>query len=115
MTNNPFGKLPGGLGDLMKELPKAMANAKQVENELDSVRVEGQSGGGAVKVVMTGKADVVEIKIAKTAVDPEDVETLEDLITLAVREAISKANEAREQRINSILPQGMRGGMPGLF
>ena len=110
---NPFGKMPGGLGDLMKQAQKAMEDAQKVEAELDGVRVEGQSGGGLVKVVATGKAEIVTIKIAKEVVDPEDVEALEDLVTLAVREAVEKANTLREERLKSVMPSGMGGGMPG--
>ena len=110
---NPFGKMPGGLGDLMKQAQKAMEDAQKVEAELDEARVEGQSGGGLVKVVATGKAEIVTIKIAKEVVDPEDIEALEDLVTLAVREAVEKANTMREERLKSVMPAGMGSGMPG--
>lgn len=110
---NPFGKLPGGLGDLMKQAQKAMEDAQKVEAELEQARVEGQSGGGLVKVIATGKAEIVTIKIAKEVVDPEDVESLEDLVTLAVREAVEKANAIREERLKSVMPAGMGSGMPG--
>ncbi len=110
---NPFGKLPGGLGDLMKQAQKAMEDAQKVEAELAEARVEGQSGGGLVKVVATGKAEIVTIKIAKEVVDPDDVESLEDLVTLAVREAVDKANAIREERLKSVMPAGMGSGMPG--
>ena len=114
---NPFGKMPGNLGDLMKQAQKAMADAQQADTELAQARVEAQSGGGMVKVVATGKAEIVEIKIAKEVVDPEDVETLEDLVTLAVRDAVEKANALREERLKSIMPAGMggTGGLGGLF
>jgi len=114
---NPFGKMPGGLGDLMKQAQKAMEDAQKVEAELEQARVEGQSGGGLVKVVATGKAEIVSIKIAREVVDPDDVESLEDLITLAVREAVDKANSIREERLKSVMPAGMggAGGMGGLF
>ena len=110
---NPFGKMPGGLGDLMKQAQKAMEDAQKVEAELDEVRIEGQSGGGLVRVVATGKAEILTIKIAKEVVDPEDVEALEDLVTLAVREAVEKANTMREERLKSVMPAGMGSGMPG--
>ncbi|BDI31820.1 nucleoid-associated protein [Capsulimonas corticalis] len=112
---NPFGKLPGGLGDLMKQAQKAMSDAKVIEVELAQARVEGQAGGGLVKIVVTGKCDVVEVKIAKEAVDPDDVETLEDLITVAAREAIEKANALREEKLKSVMPAGMGNTLPGGF
>jgi DNA-binding YbaB/EbfC family protein len=110
---NPFGKMPGGLGDLMKQAQKAMEDAQKVEAELDQARVEGRSGGGLVTVVATGKAEIVSVKIAPEAVDPEDVEALEDLVTLAAREAVEKANALREERLKSVMPAGMGGGMGG--
>jgi DNA-binding YbaB/EbfC family protein len=117
MANNPFGKMPGGLGDLMKQAQKAMEDAQRVEAELDEARVEGQAGGGLVKVIATGKADILSVKIAKEVVDPEDVEALEDLVTLAVREAVDKANSMREERLKSVMPAGMGtgSGLGGLF
>ena len=117
MASNPFGKMPGGLGDLMKQAQKAMEDAQKVEAELDEARVEGQAGGGLVTVIATGKADILTIKIAKEVVDPEDVESLEDLVTLAVREAVDKANSMREERLKSVMPAGMGsgGGLSGLF
>ena len=122
MANNPFGKMPGGkmpggLGDLMKQAQKAMEDAQRVEAELDEARVQGQAGGGLVTVTATGKADILTIKIAKEVVDPEDVEALEDLVTLAVREAVDKANAMREERLKSVMPPGIGGGSGpgGLF
>ena len=111
MANSPFGK--SGLGDLMKQAQKAMEDAQRVEAELDEARVEGQAGGGLVRVTATGKADILTIKIAKEVVDPEDVESLEDLVTLAVREAVDKANAMREERLKSVMPAGMGAGMGG--
>lgn len=116
MANNPFGKMPGGMGNLsklMEQAQKAMADAQVADEELGKARIETQSGGGLVKVTVTGKAELLEIKIAKEVVDPEDVETLEDLITVAVRDAIEKANAMREERLKSVMPAGMGSGLPG--
>jgi DNA-binding YbaB/EbfC family protein len=116
MANNPFGNIPGGMGNmgkLMEQAQKAMAGAKQAEEELGQARVEAQSGGGLVRVTVTGKAEIVDIKIAKEVVDPEDIETLEDLVTLAVRDAVEKANTLREERLKNLLPPGLTGGLPG--
>jgi hypothetical protein len=104
-----FPKGPAGLGALFQQAQKALADAKLAEEELANARVEGVSPGGHVKVVATGTCQIVSIKIAKEAVDPDDVETLEDLITAAVREAVDKANTMREERLKSSLPSGMGG------
>lgn len=118
MANNPFGKMPGGMGNLgklMEQAQKAMADAQKADEELSIARIETQSGGGLVKVAVTGKAELLEIKIAKEAVDPDDVEALEDLITIAVRDAIEKANAMREERLKSVMPADMAGKLPGGF
>ena len=116
---NPFGKLPGGmgLGDFMKQAQKLMADAKNIEAELEKTQLDGQAGGGLVKVVVNGRCEVLSVKIAKEAVDPDDVESLEDLVTLAFRDALTKANSAREDRLRNAMPPGMGGGdtLRGLF
>lgn len=96
--------MPGNIGGLFQQ---ALANAEKAEKELAEARVEGASPGGHVKVVATGAAEIVSIKIAKEAVDPDDVETLEDLVTAAVREAVNKANQLREESVRKSLPGGM--------
>jgi DNA-binding YbaB/EbfC family protein len=107
--NTPFGKLPGGIGGLLK----AAEQAKRAEEEFAAARVTGQAGGGLVNAVVNGKGELIEIKISKSVVDPHDVETLEDLVTVAVREAIDKANVAREEKLRSILPGDLAGRLPG--
>lgn len=108
--------MPGGMGNLgklMEQAQKAMADAQKADEELGQARIETQSGGGMVKVAVTGKAELIEIKIAKEVVDPEDIETLEDLVTVAVRDAIEQANAMREDRLKSVMPPGMGGNLPG--
>jgi DNA-binding YbaB/EbfC family protein len=107
--NTPFGKLPGGIGGLLK----AAEQAKRAEEEFAAARVTGQAGGGLVNAVVNGKGELIEIKISKSVVDPHDVETLEDLVTVAVREAIDKANVAREEKLRSIIPGDLAGRLPG--
>jgi DNA-binding YbaB/EbfC family protein len=113
MANNPFGNMPGGMAGLMKQAQRMMEDAKKTEEELAGVTVEGASGGGMVKVRATGKGDLIEIKIAKEAVDPEDVEMLEDLVVLAVREALDKATALRTEKLQGVVPPNMN--IPGLF
>ena len=104
-----FPKGPAGLGQLFQQAQKALADAKVAEEELGKARIEGISPGGHVKVVASGTCQIISIQIAKEAVDPDDVETLEDLVTAAVREAVDKANNMREERLKSSLPAGMGG------
>ena len=107
--NTPFGKLPGGIGGLMK----AAEQAKRAEEEFALARISGQAGGGLVTALVNGKGELIEVKISKSVVDPHDIETLEDLVTVAVREAIDKANAAREEKLRSIIPGDLAGKLPG--
>ena len=105
----------GNLGNLNKLMKQAQAMQDQmarVQEELESRKVEATSGGGAVKVVMTGKMDVAELKIDPGAVDPQEVDMLEDLILAALREAKSKAEAMAAEEMGKVTG-GM--GLPGMF
>src|SRR5437867_5670894 len=99
-----FGNLGnlGGMGGLMKQAQKMMEQAKRTEEELAAEQVEGSSGGGMVKVVATGTGDVVSVRIDPQVVDPEDVEMLQDLVVTAMRDAIQKSVELRQDRMKSL-------------
>jgi DNA-binding YbaB/EbfC family protein len=87
------------------------ANMAKAQEELAAATVEGTAGGGAVVVVLTGTQDVKSIKIQKDAVDPEDVETLQDLVLAAFTDALKKSRELAAQRLG-----GVTGGLkiPGM-
>lgn len=108
---NPFGNVPG-LGNMMKQVQKVAEQTQQLEEELAGQRVEASSGGGVVKAVCNGRGELLEIKIDPEAVDPDDVEMLEDLVVSAVRETYEKSNQIREERVKDLT-----GGLniPGLF
>ena len=72
------------------KMQKKMAEAQE---KLGEEKVEGQAGGGAVKVIMTGHKEVLEVILDEDVVDPEDVETLQDLIVIATNEALTKVDE----------------------
>lgn len=107
--SNPFANLGGlgNLGGMMKQIKKLYEDIERAAEELNEERVEATSGGGMVKVVATGKGEIVEVKIDPKVVDPDDVEMLEDLVTSAVREAISKANEIKAKKM-----EAATGGLP---
>ncbi len=84
----------------------------KMQEELESKTVEASSGGGAVAVVANGKKEVLSIKIAPEAVDPDDVEMLQDLVMAAVNEALRTAEEMKEREMAKITG-GL--GMPGMF
>ncbi len=92
-----------------QELQQRLAKAQEA---LEKETVEGSAGGGAVKVVVTGKLKLQSVKIAAEAVDPQDVAILEDLVLAAVNDAMDKAQELAAKRMSAIT-----GGMkiPGLM
>ena len=111
MGKNPFGNIPG-LGNMMKQVQKMAEETQRIEEELGEMKIEAASGGGMVKAVVNGRGELLELKIDKQVVDPEDVEMLEDLVVSAVREATEKAVETKSSRL-----QELTGGLsiPGLF
>jgi hypothetical protein len=108
-VGNPFG---GNMGGMMKQAKKMMEDMQKTQEALKQERVEATSGGGMVTAVVSGDGELVSIKIDPQVVDPEDVEMLEDLVTTAVREALTKSKEAMTERMGSIT-----GGLnlPGMF
>lgn len=100
-----------GLGDMMKQVQKMQAKMAEMQEQLDSVTVEGTSGGGVVKVVANGRSEILSITIDPEVVNKDDVEMLQDLIMAAVNQAREKANEMQQQQMSSIT-----GGLniPGL-
>ncbi len=110
------GGFPGmGMGGmnmnhLMKQAQRMQQKVVQAQEELAEKTLEMTSGGGAVKVVISGKKEIKELKINPDVVDPDDVEMLEDLILSAVNEAIRQADEMYNAQMSKIT-----GGMGGMF
>jgi len=103
----------GGLSrQLMKQMEKLQRDIAKTQEELGAMRVEASAGGGAVSATANGLGDLVEVRIAAEAVDPNDVEMLEDLVVAAVREAIEKGRKLQEERLGGLAG---RLGIPGLF
>ena len=99
------------MGDLQKMAREMQANMAKAQEELAAATVEGSAGGGAVVVVLTGTQDIKSIRIQKDAVDPDDVETLQDLVLAAFTDALKKSRELAAQRLG-----GVTGGLkiPGM-
>ncbi|MEP6693757.1 MAG: YbaB/EbfC family nucleoid-associated protein [Chloroflexota bacterium] len=99
------------MGDLQKMAREMQANMAKAQEELAAATVEGTAGGGAVVVVLTGTQDIKSVKIQKDAVDPDDVETLQDLVLAAFTDALKKSRELAAQRLG-----GVTGGLklPGM-
>lgn len=114
MAKGRFGGM-GGMGggnmqQLMRQAQKMQEQLAKTQEELDDKEYEAQSGGGMVVCKVNGKRELVELSIKPEAVDPEDVEMLQDLILAAVNEALRLGEESREQAMNAVT-----GGMGGLL
>ena len=103
----------GNLNKLMKQAQAMQGKMAEVQAELAEREVEGQAGGGAVTVTMTGKMEITKVTVKPEVVDPDDVEMLEDTLLAAIREAHRKASEMVETEMAKVT--GGMGGMPGLF
>jgi DNA-binding YbaB/EbfC family protein len=102
----------GDMGQLMKQAQDMQRRVAKVQAELKERIEEGSAGGGLVTALVNGAQDVVSVRIDPEAVDPEDVEMLEDLILAAIRQAMEKAREmARAEMAKAT--GGL--GLPGLF
>ena len=84
----PGGGMPGNMNNLMKQAQHMQRQMEKSQKELESAEFTAAAGGGAVEVTVTGKKEVTKIKLDPEAVDPEDVEMLEDVIMAAVNEAL---------------------------
>ena len=101
---------------MMKQVQKMQAELAKVQEELGNKTVEGTAGGGVVTVTANGHQDIQQIKIAPDAVDPDDVEMLEDLILAAVNDALRKARELSAEEMQRVTGGINIPGMPsGLF
>ncbi len=99
------------LGDLQKMAQRMQADMAKAQAELGEATVEGTAGGGAVVVVLTGTQDIKDVRIQKDAVDPDDVETLQDLVRAAFADALTKSRDLAAQRLGSVTG-GLR--IPGM-
>lgn len=88
---------------MMKKVQKMQQDMLKMQEELKNRTVEATAGGGAVTVVVTGRKTVEKVTIAPSAVDPEDVEMLEDLVTTAINEAMRKVDEMTEKKWAKLL------------
>lgn len=107
-----FGGMGGmNMNALMKQAQKMQKQMEETQAALAEQVIETTSGGGAVKISITGKKEIKEIKINPDVVDPDDVEMLEDLILSAVNEALRQADEMA----NGAMSRIAGGGLGGMF
>lgn len=98
---------------LLQQAQKMQQDLAQAQEELAGTEVDGQAGGGLVKATVNGSGELRGLVIDPKAVDPEDTETLADLVVAAVQAANENAQQLQQQKLGP-LTQGLGGGMPGL-
>ncbi len=108
-------QFPGKLGEVMKQMKKAQELVQKKQEELASLRIEATSGGGMVKVIANGKDEILDVQIDKEVVNPQEVDMLEDLILAAIKEAQTKAKEAAQKEMGSLIGSLGLPNIPGLF
>jgi nucleoid-associated protein EbfC len=102
----------GNMQNMMKQMQKMQKKMQEAQEELGEKKIEGTAGGGMVTVVVTGHKEVVEVRINQEAVDPDDVEMLQDLVLTATNDALKKA----EELTNNTMGQFTKGmNLPGMF
>ena len=102
--------LPGKLGNMMKKAQEMQANMQKMQEELASLRVQGVSGGGLVKITLSGTFDMVKVELDPIAVDNRDIPMLQDLIRSAHTDAIEKIKETLKEKMGPLA--ALAGGMP---
>ncbi len=105
----PGGAMPGNMSNLMKQAQRMQRQMEEGQKELETKEFTAAAGGGAVEVTVSGKKEIVGVKLAEEVVDPDDIEMLQDLIVAATNEALRKAEEASTELMGK-----MTGGLGGL-
>lgn len=103
--------MPGNMNNLMKQAQKMQKQMEENQRELEEKEFTATAGGGAVEVTVSGKREVTRVKLAEEAVDPDDIEMLEDLIMVAVNDALRQVEETTAAAM-SRLTGGLGGGFP---
>jgi len=102
----------GNMQNMMKQMQKMQRKMEEAQEKLGEERIEGAAGGGAVSVIVSGHKEVLEVKIDEAVVDPEDIETLQDLIVIATNDALTKVDELTSRTMGQFT-KGLN--IPGLF
>ena len=102
--------MPGNMNNLMKQAQRMQRQMEEGQKELEVKEFSAKSGGG-VEAVVNGKKELVKLTISEEAVDPEDVEMLQDMIVAAVNEAMKQADEASQELMGK-MTGGLGGGFP---
>ena len=96
------GAMPGGMQNMLKQAQRMQRQMEEAQKKLEELEITETAGGGVVEVTVSGKKEITKIKIDPEAVDPEDVETLEDLVMAAVNGALRKLEDASQASMSKI-------------
>ncbi len=110
-----MGGGPSNMQSMIKQAQKMQEDMTALQAELDTREYEVKAGGGVVTVKINGKLEVLSIDVAPEVVDPDDIETMTDIIVAAVNEAIKKVNETNSEEMGKITGGLNVPGIPGLF
>lgn len=102
--------MPGNMNNLMKQAQRMQRQMEEGQKELETKEFTASAGGGAVEVTVSGKKEVLRVKLTEEVLDPEDIEMLQDLIIAATNEALKQADEANEALMGKMT--GGLGGFP---
>jgi nucleoid-associated protein EbfC len=102
------------IAQIARMAQQMQAQVAQAQDELRETTLEATAGGGAVRVVITGAQEVRQVEIDRGAVDPDEVEMLQDLVMAAVNDAIARSKELEHERMASVAGGVGLPGMPGL-
>lgn len=115
-------RLPKGMGGgptnmqgMLKQAQKMQEDMATLQEDLDNREYDIKAGGGVVSIKINGKLEVSNIEIDPEIVDPDDVETLQDILVAGVNEAIKKVNTTNNEEMGKITGSLNMGGFPGLF
>ena len=106
----PGGGMPGNMTNLMKQAQRMQRQMEESQKELETKEFTAASGGGAVEVTVSGKKEILRVKLTEEVVDPDDIEMLQDLIVAAANEAMRQAEEENAAMMNKMT--GGLGGFP---
>ncbi len=102
------------MNEMLRQAQKMQEDMQTKQAELDERIYDVSAGGGVMKVKINGKKEILNVEISPEIVDPDDIETLQDIVVAAVNEAIKKVESTNEAEMNKITG-GMGMGMPGMF
>ena len=105
------GMMPGNMNNLMKQAQKMQKQMEETQAELEEKEYEASAGGGVVTVKINGRKEITSVKISEEVVDPEDIETLEEVVMAAVNEVIRMQADDEKEQLGKITG-GLGGGFP---